>query len=619
MAQTLTEIVNRTYRTWGAELSPPIIFQTEQESRDSVLGDEYAGFDMGGHNLMMNKEKIDKNLGMDFFPVILSHEVGHYSLAPFDLENMIYLVHEAKKVFGDVKTSKHIENLFTDTIVNSYIFKNDTHNKDKIVKLYNKMCPPNQNSPDAWKVYLRTYEKLWNLKPDTLVKGCSKDVDDAAVKISKILAPNHLGNVFDQPEWRTKIRKYAEVMKPFIDAEKQDSCQKGQGKGGQGQNQGNQSQGQGNQSQGNSGQQNPAQNSQGQGQNQGSQSNGQNSQQQGNSGQHPGQNQGSQSYTPGNQAGGNQGQQNPAQAGQGQGNRQKELGAGIIINKHDPKGAKQDEKTFGRVAEQIGKDEAKAIYAGLGLGSPSNLEDALIDSLAELYTIVLPRAKSFRTGKKFIGYQKVSASKFNKADLVYSISSGGRLIPGYNTFAQRFKESNNLAGEGMKTPDLNIALDTSGSMQGAAYYSVLASKIAANSTLKAGGAVAVYNFSCRCIGHEKGFMRDKKKVYRLIERQQNGGTTFPTKELVDNILKNKENPQYLMVITDTAWSNVSDAVKALQQVDQCLVGGAFFLVNTVVPLHSDLNRFNYEIIPVSDSSLTGETRLRMRKVLNHGN
>jgi len=564
MAQTLTQIVDETYRTWGAELDPPIIFKTEKEARESALGDEYAGFDMGAHNLLINKEKIDKNIGWDLFPVILSHEVGHYSLSPFDLENMIYLVHEAKKVFGDVKTAKHIENLFTDTIVNSYIFKNDKNNKGKIVKLYNKMCPINDDSPDAWKVYLRTYEKLWNLNDNTLVKNCSKEVIDAADKISKMMAPKGLADVFDQPEWRTKMKKYAEIMKPFIDAEKQDSSQQGQGQAGQGQNQGNQNQGQGNQSQGNTG------------------------------------------------------QQNPAQTGQGQGNAQKDLGSGVIINKHDPKKYKQDEKTFGRVAEQIGKDEAKQIYAGLGLGTPHNLEDALIDSLAELYTIIIPKARSYRTGKKHVGYQKVDASKFNKADLVFSISTGGKLMPGYNTFSKRFKESNNRAGPGLKTPDLNIALDTSGSMQGAAYYSVLASKIDANSTLKAGGAVAVYNFSGKCIGHEQGFMRDKRKIYRLIERQQSGGTTFPTKQIVDGIYKNKKNPQYLVVITDTAWSNVQDAVKALQKVDNYLVGGAFFLVNTGVPLHSDLNRFNYDVIPVSDNSLARETRLRMRKVLKNG-
>ena len=175
--------------------------------------------------------------------------------------------------------------------------------------------------------------------------------------------------------------------------------------------------------------------------------------------------------------------------------------------------------------------------------------------------------------------------------------------------------ASNKCGRGIATPDLNLLLDTSGSMQGSAYYSVLAAKIAANSTLHNGGAVCVYNFSGRCIGHDAGFQRDKKKVYRLIEHQQCGGTTFPTRELIANIRKNKNNPQYILVITDTALSNVESAADALQQVDNYVIGGAFFLVNVYGSVREELKKTNYEFIPVTDSSLAKETRLRMKKVV----
>jgi len=559
---TQTEIVDRTYAMWGADLAPPMVFDTEQDAIKGGLGDEYAGFDMKAHNLMVNKQKISKNLGWDFFEVILSHEVGHYDHSPRDLENMIILMHEAKQVLGDLKLAKYVENLFTDTIVNSFIYKNDSRNRSKLVKLYNKMSPLSEKKPEAWQLYLRTYEKLWKLPANTLVPRVNQRVEKAAQNIESILAPNGIEDVFDQPQWKDKVRKYAEEMKPFINAEKEQSSQQGQGQGGQGGSQGqNQSQGQGNQQ--------------------------------------------------GNQKGNKQ--QAPGQVGQGKGDAKKELGSGIIIHKHDPKRYKQDEKTFGKVAEQIGKDAAKQIYAGLGLGSPRNLEDSLINSLAELYTIILPRARSSRSGKRFIGYNKTR--RLQDANIPYSQSTWGIIAPGITTFAEKFKMASAKCGRGVSTPDLNLLLDTSGSMQGSAYYSVLAGKIAANSTLRNGGAVCVYNFSGRCIGHDQGFQRDKKKLYRLIERQQNGGTTFPTRELLAGIRKNKDHPQYILVITDTGFSNVQDAANSLQQVDNYVVGGAFFLVNTMVPLHAELTKMNYEFIPVSGNQLAKETRLRMKKVV----
>jgi hypothetical protein len=560
---TQTEIIDRTYGMWGADLAPPIIFETAQDAIAGGLGDEFAGFDMKAHNLMVNKQKISKNLGWDFFEVILSHEVGHYDHSPRDLENMIVLMHEAKEVVGDLKLAKYVENLFTDTIVNSFIYKNDSRNRQKLVQLYNKMSPISEKKPEAWQVYLRTYEKLWNLPASTLVSKVSNKVEKAAQNIQDILTPNSIDDMFDQPQWKDKVRKYAEEMKPFINAEKEQSNQ--------------QSQGQGNQS--SSQNQN---NNQGQGQGQGK----------------------------GNQKGNGQQQ---GQGSSGQGNAKKELGSGVIIHEHDPKKYKQDEKTFGKVAEQIGKDAAKQIYAGLGLGNPRNLEDALINSLAEVYKIILPRARSSKSGKRFIGHSKTK--RLQDTNILYSKSAHGIIAPGITTFADKFKMASNKCGRGIATPDLNLLLDTSGSMQGSAYYSVLAAKIAANSTLHNGGAVCVYNFSCRCIGPDQGFQRDKKKVYRLIERQQNGGTIFPTQELITNIRKNKDNPQYILVITDTALSNVESAVSTLQQVDNYVIGGAFFLVNTYGAVREEFKKTNYEFIPVTDNSLAKETRLRMKKVV----
>ncbi|MBW2986601.1 hypothetical protein KY333_04495 [Candidatus Woesearchaeota archaeon] len=572
---TQTEIVDRTYGMWGADLAPPIIFDTAQDAIAGGLGDEYAGFDMKAHNLMVNKQKISKNLGWDFFEVILSHEVGHYDHSPRDLENMIILLHEAKEVVGDLKLAKYVENLFTDTIVNSFIYKNDSRNRQKLVELYNKMSPLSEKKPEAWQVYLRTYEKLWNLSPNTLVSQVTSKAEKAADNIHKMMAPKSIDDVFDQPQWKDKVRKYAEEMKPFINAEKEQSDQQSQGQGKQNSSQNqNNNQGQG----------------QGQGQKQGNQKGNGQQQGQGSSGQ------------------GNQGQATP-----GQGNAKKELGSGVIIHKHDPKKYKQDEKTFGKVAEQIGKDAAKQIYAGLGLGNPRNLEDALINSLAEVYKIILPRARSSRSGKRFIGHGKTK--RLQDTNILYSKSTWGIIAPGITTFADKFKMASTKCGRGVATPDLNLLLDTSGSMQGSAYYSVLAAKIAANSTLHNGGAVCVYNFSRRCIGHTDGFQRDKKKVYRLIEHQQSGGTIFPTRELIAGIKKNKDNPQYVLVITDTGFGNVQGAAEALQQVDNQVIGGAFFLVNTYVPLHAELKKTNYEFIPVTDNSLAKETRLRMKKVV----
>ncbi len=213
-------------KLWNADLERPIVFKTREEAKPHI-GDEIAAFDSSNNRIMVNEKKLEEVLGREFASTVVSHEVGHYAMIPYDLATLLCLVNAADEVLKDVKLAKYIENLFADTVLNTFIFRKDksaTLDK-KIVRMYKKMGEGASSGPDAWKLYLRSYEKLWKLPSDTLVSDVSDKVDGDAEKIANILEEE----IFLEDKWEDKIKKYAEVMKPYVEQEKQQNDARGGG------------------------------------------------------------------------------------------------------------------------------------------------------------------------------------------------------------------------------------------------------------------------------------------------------------------------------------------------------------------------------------------------------
>jgi len=158
----------RIKKLWNADLNPPIIYDTRKEAKPH-LGDEIAAFDCEEISIMVSKPKVEEYVGLENMDMIVAHEVGHYAMIPYDWSTYLTLINEADKVIKNVESAEHVANLFSDAILNTYIFNHDK----KIVEMYKKMAEDSESQPEDWQLYVRSYEKLWNLADGTLISSVS--------------------------------------------------------------------------------------------------------------------------------------------------------------------------------------------------------------------------------------------------------------------------------------------------------------------------------------------------------------------------------------------------------------------------------------------------------------
>ena len=501
-------------RLWGADLDRPIIYPTHTEAQKHI-GDEIAAFDSSNNRIMVSAEKLEESVGKEFLETVVSHEVGHYAMIPYDIATLLSLVNTADRILKNVGLAKYVENLFADTVLNTFIYRNDSSAPvdRNIVKLYEKMGENSANSPDAWKLYLRSYEKLWNLPDKMLVSVTSGKIDKDAQSISDLLTHQ----TFLKDNWNKRLKTYTEILEPYIRDEKDQ-----------------------------------------------------------NSG---------------------------------------ELGKGILLQPQEPKQMKDVPGNIKKAAKSMDKKQLKRIVAGLGLGTPKQANRWFYESRSQSYAVHLPKTLSLNSGTfPFTPKRWNFSDPISDLDVQYSIQQAGAIIPG-STYQWTHRES-----EGRQTdrnnPDLLIILDTSGSMGNPNKYiskSVMASMAAARCALNTGSKVGVINFSSQSeILHHT---TDKRKIDDILMLHQDCGTTMPTQQVLDVLGRNKQKPNYLLMITDTGASNLKTAERYYQQASQMICGGALLLMNTNQNQLGSFEKMGYSVHPILDEKdLIGLTMEKTKEV-----
>ncbi len=505
-------------KLWNADLQRPIVFRTREEAKPHI-GDEIAAFDSSNNRIMVNEQKLEEVLGREFAPTVVSHEVGHYAMIPYDLATLLRLVNSADEVLKDVKLAKYVENLFADTVLNTFIFRNDKSLDKKIVRMYKKMGDGSSSGPDAWKLYLRSYEKLWRLPSDALVSGVSEKVDADAQKLADILEEE----IFLEDKWEDKIKKYAEVMKPYVEQEKQQNDSGGQ-------------------------------------------------------------------------------------------KQKKELGSGVIPVPQDPAKMKDIEGNIKKAAKEIGQKRIKRLVAGLGLGKPKFANRLFYEAKAQQYSVCLPTVNS-SAGVEFPQSPRPwgPSDPVSDLDIAYSVQMAGRILPGF-TYSWN-KENGRTQGASKEHPDLFILLDTSASMgdpNKMESYSVISSMVAARCALNVGSRVAVINFSGQSLRLD--YTRDRKSVDDVLLHHFDGGTVLPTGDMLA-VVESSAKPQYLLLITDTAASNLDRALPCYKRALDRLAGGSLFLIGASPSDGKKFSRIGYEVTPIQDEKdLLGLTLKKAREL-----
>lgn len=566
--------------TWNAikkfwnypNLKEPTILADREQARE-IMGDSIAFIRMDTHDIFVNFPKLEERVGKEHLDMILAHEIGHYKLIPYDLRRALLLVNDTLKILKDEDKAGYVQNLFADTLVNTKIYQAEP----KIAATYREMekrGPKEKNN--VWDLYMRIYEKLWDLPEGTYVDDCDPEVEKDAEKLKTVLSDQ----MFRAKTWSPKIQTFARIFKKHMEKVHPSNACNYNGDQGQGQqSQGGGGSGDQQQKGGNRGQQ-PQQGDPGQGGGHQNKGGGKGDQQ---------------------QKGGNKGQQQQNSGGdqQGKDDKDSQTPGGILIDRHEPGDFGDVDKGLKDIAGELSRDDFKRLAAGVGAGSPEKANRMYYQALAEKYSLEMPEEREKGTSYYRTRDRIWSPSRgIDRLDLKRTLMKSGRPIPSHNTLENVSEGSSQLYGTG-KRKDLLILIDTSVSMANprrTLSYATLSAMVAAHSAHNQGSSVAVINFSSEV--KTTGYTRDLDKIEDALLAYQKGGTCLPTHELVD-LVRSNGNPQHILLITDAETANIEEAIRHFRQAYNITKSGTVFLTDPDGKDAKKFERIGYRIQPMT--------------------
>ncbi len=222
-------------RAWGfVRLKKPKVFIKQAEALKE-MGREFAFFNFKDKDTFVNWFLLETAGITRLLPEIFGHEIGHHVRIPSDPPTHAILLAPILKWLGAfrhnigslelkrfVNEAKLIENLFSDTLINGVLHSNGF----RMLELYSKLFDPSikmkidqalQLPPRTdyslsplWQLYLRSYEKLWDLDPGTLVRNISHKVERDADGINSIVR-----GIRSKYDWIKAIVAYAEIIHKY--------------------------------------------------------------------------------------------------------------------------------------------------------------------------------------------------------------------------------------------------------------------------------------------------------------------------------------------------------------------------------------------------------------------
>lgn len=94
-----------------------------------------------------------------FLLMIMGHEVGHHKVLPYDFKTELLINEAIFQVVRDQKKAAFFSNLYEDMVVNHRLF---SRRELPLHWLYQKISPTKKPTDQLWKIYMRTYEILWD-------------------------------------------------------------------------------------------------------------------------------------------------------------------------------------------------------------------------------------------------------------------------------------------------------------------------------------------------------------------------------------------------------------------------------------------------------------------------
>lgn len=236
-----------------------------------------------------------------------------------------------------------------------------------------------------------------------------------------------------------------------------------------------------------------------------------------------------------------------------------------------------DDKTAGELAKriaEIGQDgmpsnknamkDFQDIMAGLGQGNPKKASVAFYDMLSDSYDVMFAeRPFGSQRNNPFQPVKWQPSMDIDKLDIDYSVQTGGRIIPGVNTYAWNTRKREKKFGVEQVVPNLDLFLDSSGSMPDPTKgisLAVLAGFVVSKKAHRKNAKVRAVNFSGEGQHSTAESSNNLSNVFENLVTHYGGGTVLPVDRILD-----KNDPKQVVVVTDTYLGNYEEAAKGIEE------------------------------------------------------
>ena len=152
------------------KLSEPTWCYTFADEQREMLTGSFAMIRLLDHRVVISLRQVRERKLQDFAVQILAHEIGHHVYCPADLTDNARLLARLRK--GLPTKEQHapfIGNLYADLLLNDRLQRSAGLS---MAAVYQALRLSEMDR--LWRLYMRTYELLWRLPPQTLAVG---DID----------------------------------------------------------------------------------------------------------------------------------------------------------------------------------------------------------------------------------------------------------------------------------------------------------------------------------------------------------------------------------------------------------------------------------------------------------
>ncbi len=183
------------------------------EEIEQGLTGSFAMIRLVDHSVVISLRQIHQERLDEFSLEILAHEIGHHVFCPADLsDNARILSRMRRGLPGCEAYAPMVSNLYSDLLINDRLQRIE---ELRIADVYRQI--ETETSSELWLLYMRTYELLWRLPPQTLAVGSYGPRLNQDAQLGARLVRSYAR------DWIGGAGRFACLCFPYIEKEKQEA------------------------------------------------------------------------------------------------------------------------------------------------------------------------------------------------------------------------------------------------------------------------------------------------------------------------------------------------------------------------------------------------------------